>query len=417
MRSTRATATTRVVLLLAGLPIASGSLPAAETAKPHTTCRVAKDNTGKGNDVAVVLWKTREGKDAGEVQIPISGLGIIGPVSVALKSAGGVPNDGGWDCREWMWWNGYPHGEQVRSRTDAPATGSADEVADCVRVSSQYGCDGVTVLEEWFLVDLETEEVGGYDCLITIRNTGDRPLEEFGFLFTNCVSWNKKGDKWAGHWYWSSDGSLVNYNDKGSDNLNYYVTGAGSPFEKLGRVPHCPRPKEGEKGQIKALWKHPVSISHPGPNGHRHVLMVEEACTAALSCGTQGQEQVYILRPPQWPGFPPGQAFSAHVRHLLVKASDEELAKQLDQWWAAFAADHPRIHSLSKLAPASAPTTASTTAPATASAPTSAPASTPASAPAPAPASAPAPTPAPASVPTSAPASPPASAPTTAPKA
>ncbi|MEX0712328.1 MAG: hypothetical protein WD278_08255, partial [Pirellulales bacterium] len=202
--------------------------------------------------------------------------------------------------------------------------------------------DQVETVQEWFFGDLDRPDQAAYDCLITIRNLGREPLEEYGQFFASYTAWNEG----RGHFFWDEDGTLANFSDRGGTHLDFYVTAKGSPFEKLGRIPHCAR----GGGKIKAVWRHPALVSQPGPSGHRHVVLCEEARTAGVAQGMSGVAQDYILFPPGGT-LRAGEPFSAHVRHLLVKpAADELLAKELEAWWNAFAEDHERVHKLSQAA-------------------------------------------------------------------
>lgn len=305
-----------------------------------STFRIQTDGDGKGRDLAVVDWKTGSGEAAGEVKIPITGLGRIGPISVMLHAAGDLPNAYEWDTREWQWWKDYPFDlNQMRPREVAPASGGADFQPGGMRVWSRFNCDEVETTQQWFFHDLESTEQAVYDCLITVHNHRDETLEEYGQFFASYTSWNGR----KGHLYWSEEGSLVNYQQAGSRHLDYYVAQAGSMFHRLGKVPHCPR---GE-GKVRATWKHPVSISLPNPRGYRHVLLTEEARTSAIAQGMQGLAQDFLIYPPAG-RLKARQTFSVHVRHLIVEASDETLTDKLPTWWAAFVEDHQRVHRLAR---------------------------------------------------------------------
>ena len=325
-----------VCLLVCGF--LAGAQPPGFVAK--STFRIVKDGHGKGRDMAVVMWKTRSGETAGVVKIPVTGNGRIGPVSMELASVGSVPNASEWDTREWQWWKDYPYDlNQMRPREVAPAVGGGDIGPGGVRIWTRFLCDGVETIQEWFFADLDRGNEAVYDCLITVRNLGKQPLEQYGQFFASYTAWNQN----KGHLYWNADGRLVNYRDVGSRHLDYYVTRAGSMFRKLGYVPHCPR----GGGKVKATWKHPVSISLPNPRGYRHVLMTEEARTAAIAQGMQGTAQDFLIYPPGGRLNRTG-SFRVHVRHLVVKASLEQLPEKLEGWWIGFTSDHQRIHELSR---------------------------------------------------------------------
>jgi len=313
---------------------------------------IVKDGHGPGRDLAVITWKTRTGRPAGTVQAPVTGTGRIGPVSVDLPAVGGVPNAHEWDTREWQWWKDCPFDRgRMRPRLDSTTTGGADAGPGGVRVWTRFLCDGVETTQEWFFDDLDRADRASYNCLITIANHRKEALEQYGQFFACYTAWNGKN----GHFYWSADGALVNYRQAGSRHLDYYVTAPGSIFARLGRVPHCPR----GGGAVKATWKHPVSVSLPGPGGYRHVVMSEEARTSAIAQGMSGIAQDYLVYPPAG-RLGPGQTFRVHVRHLIVRATDEQLPRRLDRWWAEFVRDHERVRRLSRASeaqrrPATAP--------------------------------------------------------------
>jgi hypothetical protein len=327
--------------LLAAGTLAGAAVKAGEGPRWHSSHRIQRDGHGNGRDLAILTWKTRGGEEAGEVQVPITGDGRIGPVSIKLPALGGVPNDNEWDTREWQWWKGYPFDPgQKRPREVAPAVGGVDTGPGGVRVWTRFVCDDVETTQEWFFADLDRADRAVYDCLITVRNGGSKVLEEYGQFFASYTAWNKE----KGHHYWATDGALVNYSDRGGRHLDYYVTAKGSAFDRLGYVPHCPR----GGGKVKATWRHPVSVSQPGPRGHRHIVMTEEARTAAITQGMSGVAQDYIIYRPGGV-LRPGGSFQVHVRHLIAEASPDQLPKALETWWSAFSKDHDRIRRLTKV--------------------------------------------------------------------
>lgn len=337
-----------VFLATALLPCSLSAADAPEQ-KPapgcHSTFTVQKDGHGQGRDLVVISWKTRTGAEAGTVMTPVSGLGRIGPVSIRLAAVGDDPNASEWDTREWQWWKGFSRpfsGGDDKYARHVPATGGAEMNGPRIRVWARYVSDQVETVQEWFFDDLDRPDQAAYDCLITIRNLGREPLEEYGQFFASYTAWNEE----RGHFFWDEDGTLANFSDRGGTHLDFYVTAKGSPFDKLGRIPHCAR----GGGKIRAVWRHPAIVSQPGPSGHRHIVLCEEARTAGVAQGMSGVAQDYILFPPGGT-LRAGASFSAHVRHLLVKpAADESLAKELEAWWNAFAEDHERVHKLSQAA-------------------------------------------------------------------
>ena len=60
-----------------------------------------------------------------------------------------------------------------------------------------------------------------------------------------------------------------------------------------------------------------------------------------------GIAQDYLVYPPEG-RLAPGGTFRVHVRHLIVRATEEQLPARLDGWWAEFARDHERVRGLSR---------------------------------------------------------------------
>lgn len=303
---------------------------------PHSTFARIENGHGEGRDLIKIRWRTVAGADAGHVEIPITGKGRIGPVKVQLLAMENAPNHAEWDTREWQWWKSYPfEPSQMRPREIAVATGDAKVTPNGIRVWTRFVCDEVETTQVWLFADLERPDACRYDCLITVRNTGKQTLAEYGQFFACYTAWNESN----GHFYWGADGKLVNYRDRGSQHLDYYVTAKGSRFDKLKHVPHCPR----GGGLVKDVWQHPISISHPDPRGYRHIVMSEEARTAAIAQGMKGIAQDYLIYPPGG-DLAPGESFGVHVRHLLVKVPEDELVGRLAQWWGEFVKDHQDVH-------------------------------------------------------------------------
>ena len=311
-----------------------------EPVKPNTIFEIVKDGHGKGRDLAIVTWKTKFGTTTGVVKAPITGNGRIGPVSLKLRVLGSIPNAYEWDTREWQWWKDYPFDlNQMRPREVAPARGGGDTGPGGVRIWTRFVCDDIETVQEWFFADLAQIDHLSYDCVITVRSLRKNVLEQYGQFFASYTAWNGEN----GHFYWNADGKLVNYKDVGSRHLDYYVTAAGSMFHKLGRVPHCPR----GGGNVRATWKHPVSVSLSNSNGYRHVLMTEERRTAAIAQGMRGIAQDFLIYPTD-AQLRLGEKFRVHVRHLIVKVSEKQLPEQLKLWWSKFAGEHQRFHKLSR---------------------------------------------------------------------
>ncbi len=335
--------------VLGGL-VASPALHYAGTRTAQSTFRIAHDGDGPGRNLVQLAWRTRAGLPVGEVSIPVTSpvteegsKGRIGPLALRLPALGSVPNAFEWDTREWQWWKGYPRpfgGRNDEYTRLVPATGGAEHRPEGVRVWSEYESDSVRTTQEWLFADLEPDGPIFYDCLITIRNNREAALAEYGQFFATYVAWNEK----KGHFYWSEDGGLVNYLDRGAKHLDYFVTARGSSYEKMGRVPHCAR----GGGKIQALWRKPVSVSVAGPGGLHHVQMTEEGVTAAIGMGGSGYAQDYILSPPGMV-LAPGAGFRAHIRHLFGAPKNGDWATTLASWWRRFEADHRQVHGISRI--------------------------------------------------------------------
>ena len=74
------------------------------------------------------------------------------------------------------------------------------------------------------------------------------------------------------------------------------------------------------------------------------------ACLITGGEGTESPEagfaQDYLVYAPEG-RLAPGGTFRVHVRHLTVRATEEQLPARLDDWWAEFARDHERGRGLS----------------------------------------------------------------------
>jgi hypothetical protein len=148
--------------------------------------------------MAVVSWRTRDGRDIGEVDLPFASRatgdanqGRIGPLALRIPALGGVPNAHEWDTREWQWWKGFsrPFGPQNDEYTRlAPATGGTEQSAWGVRVWTRYESDGVETRQDWLFPDLAPGAIIGYDCVVAVRNLGTAPLEEYGQFFASYVA-------------------------------------------------------------------------------------------------------------------------------------------------------------------------------------------------------------------------------------
>ncbi len=307
----------------------------------YTSYSIIPDGHGVGRDMAVIQWKTQDNILAGEVEIPITGKGRIGPVTVDMTALGSIPNAYEWDTREWQWWKGYPFEPGEMRPRQTVATGGIDTGNGGVRVWSRWVTDDIETVQEWFFDDLSNADEIIYDCVITIRNLGADVIEQYGQFFASYTAWNNE----SGHFYVDAAGSVRNFTDAGSGHLDYYITAVDSPFDVLGNIPHCSK----VDCPIKDNWRYPMSISHAnGTDNYRHLVMSEEAYTSGMAQGENGNAQDYIIYPPSMK-IEPNESFSLHVRHLLTMIpANANLLDELDIRWNQFEADHSDVRALAR---------------------------------------------------------------------
>ena len=127
------------ILLLTGILITGCSVQSLDIINSqnlHTDYRIVKNGCGQGKDMAVVIWRTKQGLQVGQVRLQINGPGTTGPISVILRDVGRRPyshltnpNYGSWDTREWQWWKGLAAElvNQDRPRNYSTTIGGADK--------------------------------------------------------------------------------------------------------------------------------------------------------------------------------------------------------------------------------------------------------------------------------------------------
>ncbi len=307
---------------------------------------IEPDGHGPGRDVVAIDWCNPWAEQIGNARVVYAGYGTLGPNFLYIDAADDTPNDREFDGREWQWWKGYEQPASTRFlRDEVQAKGGTDFGPGGIRIWSHYETGAAATTEEWFFRDLVRHDAAFYDCLITVRNVSEEPIKGYGQLFSSFCNWNKE----SGHYYWALNGEFVNFLGRGSRHLDYYVTRENGLFDRLGAIPGCPR---GD-GKIKDLWKHPVSVSQPGPDDFRHIIMVEENHAAALAMGDKGLAQVYVIYPGELPLIA-GDSFTVHVRHVMMPVRERDLAEVVAKLWRKFEADRRAAKSWSRY-PAKAP--------------------------------------------------------------
>ncbi len=258
-----------------------------------------------------------------------------------------------WDCREWNMWRGRPYGNEQRPRQVNSECG-AGEKDDHIILWCEYEVDGIHTRQHWLFAEQENDNALVYDCVTTVENRNDSPLADYSQFFasyTQANCWVKENFRWPpardwdnldpAAWYLDAGGSLKSNLDAGIVHLEKFIVGRGSPIDQAGRLPHFPH----SDGLVAAYWQLPVLVGLPTSRHWRHVLMTEAQHTAALSLGMAGTAMDYVL----YPGhmcFAPGEQFTAHVRHVILRSEDLPTANRLAALYAQFAADHDHCKSL-----------------------------------------------------------------------
>jgi hypothetical protein len=236
--------------------------------------------------------------------------------------------DHAWDYREWQWWRGHPWGDEMRPRYWGQPALDAGQ-ARKGRVEVTYEADGFAGRQRFVFRPVAQEGAVCWDVLTTIRNNTGEDVFDYGQFFACYTPVNHR----KSFYYWDAKAGLRLLSDVGVEHLNGYVVSRDAWFAREGRIPHCPR---GD-GTVVATWRHPLLVSRASPGGWRHVLMVDEARCAAVTQGMEGNAMDYVLYPgPRSRRFAAGAAFTAHVRHCLIRSADLPGLERLAALWTAF---------------------------------------------------------------------------------
>ena len=192
--------------------------------------------------------------------------------------------------------------------------------------------DGVRTRLLWDFTDVTAADTMHYDCLITMENVGDQPLVEYSQFFANYTQINGLN----GCFFWHAQtGELVNFLDIFVFHLQAFVVDPSSPFLELNCIPHFPR----TEGVINATWRFPLLVGQATDAGWRHVILMERQHTAGISCGMKGVAMDYVV----YPGklcLEPGESFTAHVRHFVIRSPELPAISRLEGMWHQFESDH-----------------------------------------------------------------------------
>ena len=239
-----------------------------------------------------------------------------------------------WDCREWQMWRGRSYGLEMRPRRTSAESGLV-AATDGLGVWSEYEVDGVHTTQHWHFTDIAEADVLAYDCLIAIENVSGNEIVDYSQFFANYTQINGLN----GCFFWHEDASkLVNFLDIFVFHLQAFVVDPASPFIELGCIPHFPR----SEGLINATWNFPVLVGHATDCGWRHVILMERQYTAGISCGMKGVAMDYAIYPGKL-SFDPGQRFTAHVRHLIIRSPELPTMSHLEGLWQQFEVDHDDV--------------------------------------------------------------------------
>lgn len=242
---------------------------------------------------------------------------------------------GAWHYREWQWWRGHPWGESCRPRyfADVALELPSD---DQRRADLLYAIDGFDC-RQIFLAPKATESDAPYcDLLTTVRNSSGGDVHEYGQFFA-CYTPLGRGRSF---WYWDESDKLMLMADRGIGHLDGYIAHPDAYFLEQKAIPHCPR---GE-GKIVGRWRHPVLVSHASPAGWRSIILIESQRAAGLAQGLEGGAMDYILFPePHSPTFPNQSAFSAHIRHVMLKSPELPSVQRLRGLWDEFERAHDSV--------------------------------------------------------------------------
>ena len=160
---------------------------------------------------------------------------------------------------------------------------------DEICVTSQYTCDNIQTYQEWFFQPQDCDDLLTYNCQQTIQNCGSVDLVEYAQFFACYTETNREKSQF----YWSKDRQFKSFESVGGKHLEAYIVAPGSPFERLGLIPHALR----GGGKVADTWYQPVLVGQPSPKGWRHIVFTEPAATAGLASGMGGIAMDYIAYP------------------------------------------------------------------------------------------------------------------------
>jgi hypothetical protein len=282
-----------------------------------------------------LLVRDLAGNDIVELTVDPRGVGAVAPRGDDDDSW--VDSDdptGVWHYREWQWWKGHPWGESCRPRFFSELSFHTLPESSPGAVVS-YRVDGFDCRQAFMMPDSVDRAEPHWDLVTTIHNIS-RDVDEYGQFFACYTKMNRH----RSFWYWDETNELVLFADRGVGHLDGYIAHPRAYFHEKNAVPHCPR----GGGKIVGRWRRPVIISHASPAGWRSIVMIEPEYAAALAQGIEGNAMDYILFPgPQMLTFAVNTAFSAHIRHVMLKSPELPTIGRLEELWRSFERAHVTI--------------------------------------------------------------------------
>lgn len=242
-------------------------------------------------------------------------------------------NYASWDCREWQMWRGRTYRREQRPRW-VPASCDAHVGDERLLIWCEYEVDGVRTHQDWIFGDQVDDHCLQYDCLTTVKNISGRQLLDYSQFFASYTKVNGRN----GAYFWGRGGELVLSWDAGIEHLDKFIVARASPIDRLGRLPHFPR----TPGMVGGHWHRPVLVGQATTNMWRHVVMVEQEYAAAITLGMTGVAMDYVLYPGRLE-FEPGEAFTCHIRHLLLRSPNLPRPGLLDELFCKFEQDHEPV--------------------------------------------------------------------------
>jgi len=83
------------------------------------------------------------------------------------------------------------------------------------------------------------------------------------------------------------------------------------------------------------------NVGHATDAGWRHVILTERQHTAGISCGMRGVAMDYVLYPGKL-SLEPGEKFTTHVRHLIIRSPELPTTSHLEDLWRQFESDNDK---------------------------------------------------------------------------